>query len=141
VCSAVSEEGDCNSCATCISHTISHGTTQPSIHLRLVQEIRAERVHLQKQVSLVGPLCLMQLWTVFGLVSNAVQTTPCDFFLWDYIKKVFVSPLPRSLPELRQRIITAIASITRGTLYKIRDELDYPYDICSVTRLAHIESL
>jgi hypothetical protein len=37
VCSAVSEERVCNSCATCISHTISHGTTQSSIHLRLVQ--------------------------------------------------------------------------------------------------------
>jgi hypothetical protein len=30
--------------------------------------------------------------------------TPCDF-LWGYIKdKMFVPPLPRSLPELRQRI-------------------------------------
>jgi hypothetical protein len=51
VCSAVREGIVCNSCATCISHTISHGTTQPSIHLRLVQEIRAERVHLQKKKS------------------------------------------------------------------------------------------
>jgi hypothetical protein len=51
VCSAVSEERVCDSCATCISHTIPHGTTQQSIHLRLVQEIRAERVHLQKQES------------------------------------------------------------------------------------------
>jgi hypothetical protein len=36
--SAVSEERVCNSCATCISHIISHETTQPSIHLRLVQD-------------------------------------------------------------------------------------------------------
>jgi hypothetical protein len=51
VCCAVSEERDSNRCATCISHTISNGTTQPSIHLRLVQEIRAERVHLQREES------------------------------------------------------------------------------------------
>jgi hypothetical protein len=57
VCSAVSEERVCNSCATWISHTISHGTTQPSIHLRLVQEIRAQRVHLQKKESL-SALCV-----------------------------------------------------------------------------------
>jgi hypothetical protein len=38
VCSAVSEERVYNSCATCISHTISHGITQPSIHFRLVQD-------------------------------------------------------------------------------------------------------
>jgi hypothetical protein len=42
VCSAVSEEIFSNSCATCISHTISHGTIKPSIRLHLVQEIRAE---------------------------------------------------------------------------------------------------
>jgi hypothetical protein len=41
VCSAFSDERVCNSSATCISHTISHGATQPSVHLRLVQEIRA----------------------------------------------------------------------------------------------------
>jgi hypothetical protein len=34
VCSAVSEEIVRNSCATCISHTILHGTTHPSIYLR-----------------------------------------------------------------------------------------------------------
>jgi hypothetical protein len=68
--------------------------------------------------------------------------TPCDFFLWGYIKdKVFVPPLPRSLPELRQRITTAIPSITRDTLHKVWDELDYRLDICRVIRGAHIESL
>jgi hypothetical protein len=36
VCSAVSKEKVCNSCAMCISHTVSHGTTQPSIHLYMV---------------------------------------------------------------------------------------------------------
>jgi hypothetical protein len=29
----VNEDRDCNSCATCIWHTISHGTTHPSVHL------------------------------------------------------------------------------------------------------------
>jgi hypothetical protein len=68
--------------------------------------------------------------------------TTCDFFLWGYIKdKVFVPPLQRSLPELRPRITTAIASITRDTLHKAWDELDYRLDICRVTRGAHIESL
>jgi hypothetical protein len=41
---------------------------------------------------------------------------PCDFLLWGYTKdKVFVPLLPRSLPELRLRITTAIVSITRDT--------------------------
>jgi hypothetical protein len=49
VCCAVSEERVCNNCAMCIVHTISPGTTQPSIHLCLVQEIIAESMHLQRQ--------------------------------------------------------------------------------------------
>jgi hypothetical protein len=47
--------------------------------------------------------------------------TPCDFFLWGYIKyKVFVPPLQRSLPDLRQRITSAIASTTRDTAQSLR---------------------
>lgn len=42
--SAASKERVCNSYATCTLHTISHGTTQLSIHLFLVQEFQAERV-------------------------------------------------------------------------------------------------
>jgi hypothetical protein len=72
VCSAVSEERVCFGCATCISHTISHGTTEPSIHLRLVQEIRAERVYLQKQESW-SALCV---WCSCGPCSGLLPMQP-----------------------------------------------------------------
>jgi hypothetical protein len=39
------------------------------------------------------------------------------------------------------RITTATAFITRDTLHKVWDELDYCLDTCRVTRGAHIESL
>jgi hypothetical protein len=39
------------------------------------------------------------------------------------------------------RVTTATASISRDTLHKVWDELDYRLDICRVTRGAHIESL
>jgi hypothetical protein len=65
--SAVSEERVCNSCETCISHTISHGTTQPSIHLHLVQEILSEKVHLH---SSRGTLCT-KFWTSWIIVSTS----------------------------------------------------------------------
>jgi hypothetical protein len=45
---------------------------QLSIQLRLVQEIRAGRVHLQREESW-SPSVLMELWTVFGLTSNAAH--------------------------------------------------------------------
>jgi hypothetical protein len=49
------------------------------------------------------------------IAPRSPDLTPCDF-LWGYIKdKVFAPSLPQSLPELRQRITSAIASITRDT--------------------------
>jgi hypothetical protein len=43
--------------------------------------------------------------------------TPCDFFLWWYVKDVvYVPPLPNDLQELRQRIIAAVATINRDML-------------------------
>jgi hypothetical protein len=42
-CIQQSAKKDCNMFTTCISHRISHGTTKPSMHLHLVEEIRAEK--------------------------------------------------------------------------------------------------
>ena len=45
------------------------------------------------------------------------DSTPCDFFLWGYVKdKVYVPPLPASIPELKVRIRTAIEIITADML-------------------------
>jgi hypothetical protein len=46
--------------------------------------------------------------------------TPCDFFLWGYVKdKVYVPPLPRDLPELRQRIVRAVDTIEVDMLQRV----------------------
>jgi hypothetical protein len=50
--------------------------------------------------------------------SRSPNVTPCDFFLWGYVKdQVYVPPLPASIPELKVRIRTAIETImqTFGT--------------------------
>jgi hypothetical protein len=70
--------------------------------------------------------------------------TPCDFFLWGYVKDaVYVPPLPQDLPELRQRTSIATAIETRDVdmLSRVWQELDYRLDICRVTCGSHIESL
>jgi len=49
--------------------------------------------------------------------------TPCDFFLWGYIKdRVFLPPLPVSLNELKQRITTADASVDKDMLRSVWTE-------------------
>ena len=68
--------------------------------------------------------------------------TPCDFFLWGYIKdRVYVPPMPRDLPQLRQRIVEAVAAIGRQMLQHVWQELDYRLDICRVTKGGRIEHL
>ncbi|KAJ4446633.1 hypothetical protein ANN_13330 [Periplaneta americana] len=68
--------------------------------------------------------------------------TPCDFYLWGYVKdSVFVPPLPENLPDLRTSIINAIAAIDMDTLSRVWDELDYRLDVCRDTSGAHIDHL
>ena len=60
----------------------------------------------------------------------SADLTPCDFFLWRYIKdRAFVPPLPVSLNELKQRITTAVASVDEDMLRSVWTELDYRIDI------------
>ena len=70
------------------------------------------------------------------------DATPCDFFLWGYVKdQIYVPPLPASIPELKVRIRTAIETITADMLQTVWNELDYRVDVCRITKGAHIEHL
>ena len=67
--------------------------------------------------------------------------TPCDFFLWGYIKdRGFVPPLPVSLNEMKP-ITTVAVSVDEDMLRSVWTELDYRIDICRVTKGSHIEHL
>jgi len=76
------------------------------------------------------------------LPPRSPDATPCDFFLWVYVKdQVYVPPLPGSIPELKVRIRTAIETITADKLQTVWKELDYRVDVCRITNGAHIEHL
>jgi hypothetical protein len=49
--------------------------------------------------------------------------------------------MPRDLPQLRQRIVEAVAAIDCQMLQRVWQELDYRIDICRVTKGGHIEHL
>ena len=74
------------------------------------------------------------------MLCSSPDLTPCDFFLWGYIR-VFIPPLPVSLNELKQRITTAVASVDEDKLRSVWTELDYGIDICHVTKGSHIDHL
>jgi len=56
--------------------------------------------------------------------------TECDFFLWGFVKdNIYVPPLPKTLPELRQRINTEIGNVTHDMLERGWREWEYCLDI------------
>ena len=80
--------------------------------------------------------------TLLAWPPRSPDATPCDFFLWGYVKgQVYVPLLPASIPELKLRIRTAIETITSDMLQRVWNDLDYRVDICRITKGAHIEHL
>ena len=68
--------------------------------------------------------------------------TPCDFFLWGYVKDhMFVPHMPLDLAELRQRIEHAVAGIDHQMFVRVWQELDIRTDVCRVTNGGHMEHL
>ena len=73
--------------------------------------------------------------------AHKADLTPCDFFMWGFVKDHVYVPLPTTLDELRVRITAAIADIDRDMLQKVWQEMEFRLDVCRVTRGAHIEYL
>jgi len=72
--------------------------------------------------------------------ARSPSLTPCDYFLWGYVKdKVFVPPQPVSIPELKNRITATVETITPDLLSRVWQELDYRLDVYPVMRGVHIE--
>ena len=68
--------------------------------------------------------------------------TPCDYFLWGYVKeRVYVPPLPTDLDELTNRITAGIKSVTDDTLRRVWDEFSYRVDVVRAAGEGHIEHL
>ena len=79
---------------------------------------------------------------LFSWPPRSPDLTPCDFFLWGLIKDtVYVPPLPQNLDELKNRIRTAITSVTPDMLCRVWQEFEYRCDIVRVAGGGHIEHL
>ena len=76
------------------------------------------------------------------MALRSPDITPCDFFLWGYVKdRIFIQPLPRDLADLKARIIAAVKNINALMLTRVWQELEYRIDVCYVACGAHIEHL
>ncbi|GBM40643.1 hypothetical protein AVEN_235123-1 [Araneus ventricosus] len=69
------------------------------------------------------------------MAPSSPYLTPCDFFLWGYVKdKVYVPPMPTTLQALQERITAAVTDIDGNMVLKVWTELDYRWDVCRVTK-------
>ncbi|GBN62422.1 hypothetical protein AVEN_201545-1, partial [Araneus ventricosus] len=65
-----------------------------------------------------------------SLTPRSPDITPCDFFLWVFVKdKLYVPPLPRNLEELRTRVGNALNLVTPDMLRRVWEEMDYRLDV------------
>ena len=68
--------------------------------------------------------------------------TPCDFFLWGYLKeRVYVPPLSADLDEIKNRITAAVKSVTEDTLRRFWDEFSHRVDVVRTAGGGHKEHL
>jgi hypothetical protein len=54
-------------------------------------------------------------------------------------RHTYMPPMPRDLPQLRRRIVEAVAAIDHQMLQRVWQELDYRIDIRRVTKGGYIE--
>ena len=79
---------------------------------------------------------------LFPRPPRSSDLTPCDFFLWGYVKDhVFVPSMPVDLAELRQRLEHAVAGIDHQMLVRVWHDLDYRIDVCQVTNGGQVKHL
>ena len=56
--------------------------------------------------------------------ARSPDLTPCDYFLWGYLKDQVFDDLPNTIPQLKTKISQAIATITPATLQKVYKNLE-----------------
>ena len=109
-------------------HHWSHDTHQADSPI-LAKRIPSLHCQWLQQLLLLVPLAHLNL-------------TPCDFFLWGFVKRlVYVPPISRDVDELKAQIIEAVATIDNAMMGCVWQELDCWFDVCRVTNGAHIEHL
>ena len=77
------------------------------------------------------------------MAPRSPDLTPSDFFLQGYVEGLVYVPLLRTnVVELKQRISSALETVTEDMLQQVWDQLGYRLvDVCRVAGEAHIENM
>ena len=68
-----------------------------------------------------------------SVAARSPDLTPCDFFLWGFVKSKVYATKPRDIPELKERIFAAFEEIAvemwQKTILEHRDRLERVIEI------------
>ena len=73
--------------------------------------------------------------------ARSPDLTPCDFFLWSYLKDRVFAIRPNTIAELKTKIRSAIASISEDTLQKVVKNTEFRLRFLLRQRGGHFENL
>jgi hypothetical protein len=71
--------------------------------------------------------------------NHSLDVMPLEFFIWGYVKDQVHSQRVNMLGDLEAQITAATADITKDTLQRFCQEVDYRWDICRAIEGAHCE--
>ena len=79
--------------------------------------------------------CVLLHWP-----PRSPNLTPCDFFLWGYVKGlVYILPLPTSVDDLKTQMTEALITIDLDMLVRVWQKIVYRFDVCHLNKSSHIE--
>lgn len=73
--------------------------------------------------------------------ARSPDLTPCDFFLWGYLKDQVFRELPQNIPDLKTKIRHAVESITEETLQKVFKNIENRLSFVIRQNGGHFENL
>ena len=71
--------------------------------------------------------------------SRSPDLSLLDFFLWGYIKNIVYAEKIRNIQDLQDSITSATETVTRDTIQKTWQEIEFRFDVSRATNGAHIE--
>ncbi|GBM36378.1 hypothetical protein AVEN_176071-1 [Araneus ventricosus] len=101
-----------------------------------------DKIHTLSKLTLTGAQLSATFSTEnYHMVWMMFHDPPGRHISWIWKDKVYVPPMPTTLQALQESITAAVTDIDGNMLLNVWTELDYRWNVCRVTKSAHIELL
>lgn len=84
------------------------------------------------------------VWCAVSTISwppRSPDLSPCDFFLWGYLKAEVFKHRPRTIEELKEAIVEEIAQIDDGMLARVMENFRERLQLCIAREGRHLDDI